>query len=144
MLNLEQQVCSIELANKLKELGVKQESLFYWVCINFEAFSISTEEEFSTINENKLISGGCECCTCDDYIKEKYSAFTVAELGELLPYNCISIKIDRKSYKDKKDFYYCYLKELGISNETQFDYKESDARAKMLIYLIENGYIKND
>jgi hypothetical protein len=30
-MKLEQQVCSLQLANKLKELGVKQESLCFWV-----------------------------------------------------------------------------------------------------------------
>ena len=29
-MKLEQQVCNLELARKLKELGVKQESLFSW------------------------------------------------------------------------------------------------------------------
>ena len=29
-MKLEDQVVSLELAKKLKELGVKQESLFYW------------------------------------------------------------------------------------------------------------------
>ena len=33
-MKLEQQVCSLELAQKLKELGVKQESLFYWTYSN--------------------------------------------------------------------------------------------------------------
>ena len=31
MILLEQQVCSLELATKLKQLGIKQKSLFYWV-----------------------------------------------------------------------------------------------------------------
>jgi hypothetical protein len=29
-MELEKQVCNLELAQKLKKLGVKQESLFYW------------------------------------------------------------------------------------------------------------------
>jgi len=29
-MKLEDQVCSLELAKRLKELGVEQESLFYW------------------------------------------------------------------------------------------------------------------
>jgi hypothetical protein len=33
-MNLNQQVCSLELARKLKELGVKQESYFWWAIGN--------------------------------------------------------------------------------------------------------------
>ena len=38
-MKIESQVCSLELAKKLKELGVKQESLYYW-CENSEGASI--------------------------------------------------------------------------------------------------------
>ena len=31
MMPLEQQVCSYELAKRLEELGVRQESVFWWV-----------------------------------------------------------------------------------------------------------------
>ena len=34
-MKLEDQVCSLELAKKLKELGVKQDSLFYWNLYSF-------------------------------------------------------------------------------------------------------------
>ena len=30
-MNIEEQVCSLELSKRLKELGGKQESLFYWI-----------------------------------------------------------------------------------------------------------------
>ena len=30
-MKLQNQVCSLELSKKLKELGVKQESLWYWI-----------------------------------------------------------------------------------------------------------------
>jgi len=30
-MKLKDQICSLELARELKKLGVKQESLFYWV-----------------------------------------------------------------------------------------------------------------
>jgi len=29
-MNLDQQVCSLEIAKRLKELGLKQDSYFYW------------------------------------------------------------------------------------------------------------------
>jgi hypothetical protein len=67
-MKLEQQVVSLELAKKLKELGVKQESLFYW-------------------NRHKSeISWGLSQTNCSKISHwETISAFTVAELGELLP-----------------------------------------------------------
>lgn len=63
-MKLEQQVCSLELSKRLKELGVKQNSHFSW-------------EELFGKPEYRLdvtIHG-----------EHRVSAFTVAELGEMLP-----------------------------------------------------------
>ena len=96
-MNLESQVCSFELSKKLKELGIKQDSYFYyWSC------------------EDKN-------CDCSEKIQLKdgepenligYSAFTVAELGEIL------FSIGFKMYPPRKE------------NET-----EADTRAKLIIDL---------
>jgi hypothetical protein len=40
MISLEKQVCSLELAKRLKELGVKQESLFYWAKFNTDELKL--------------------------------------------------------------------------------------------------------
>lgn len=66
-MTLEQQVVSLELAKKLKELGVKQESLYYWNYSGGEA-----EREIWRIGSGKAPISGV-------------AAFTVAELDELLP-----------------------------------------------------------
>ena len=68
-MNLEDQVCSLELAQKLKELGFKQESLFYWVKLS-EKKSKLKKREWGLANEGEFLK---KC----DYI----SAYTVAELG---------------------------------------------------------------
>jgi len=72
-MKLEDQVCSLELAKRLKELGVKQESYFYWISDEDENFVVPT--------------GTYDWGDWPGYEKfePKYSAFTVAELGEMLP-----------------------------------------------------------
>lgn len=115
-MELKDQVCSLELAKKLKELGVKQESLFYWV--------------------NQVAMKGAETIWFPDDPKElkpykHYSAFTVAELGELLP--------KKTGYKKVNDL---WIARHSSDRNTHFDDKtEANARAKCLIHLIEKGVI---
>ena len=68
-MNVKDQVCSLKQAKRLKELGVKQESLFY----HFQ----QTEND-----DPDVIS-----CDIKDFFNHAifYSAFTVAELGNMLP-----------------------------------------------------------
>src|ERR1700689_4384174 len=70
-MKLESQVCSLELSKRLKELGFKQESLFYW-------YNTKGDERFYGIAYTK-----------GSKLKNTFSAFTVAELGEMLPRNII-------------------------------------------------------
>lgn len=120
-MKLEDQVVSLELAKKLKELGVKQDSLWFWTWAEW-----NKEVEWVLILEDKR--AGLK--------KETFSAFTVAELGEMLP-------------EGYRSYYYnghpsggnwmCNDGEiLGVADANT----EADARAKMLIYLIKEGIIK--
>lgn len=141
-MKLEKQVCSLELARKLRGLGVKQESLFDWVGNSvFPTDRIDFHLEYGDHNY-------------DIY----YAAFTVAELGEMLPeyeewmtagttdyppegdssgiqtyhWKCNGLwnsEISSDTFIDGFDFY-----EVGVFK----DKNEADARAKMLIYLLEN------
>src|SRR4051812_36893725 len=77
-MKLEQQVCSLELAKRLKELGVKQESLYYWNIRHIWIVLKAIGEPYITRKP-------------EDYA----SAFTVAELGEMLP---SEIEIEEVSY----------------------------------------------
>jgi hypothetical protein len=134
-MNLDQQVCALKYAKRLKELKVKQESIFCWLQgVNTEEYFIYPSTPFfPDINwrdKNKIPDHG-------------YSAFTVAELGELLPY-----KIKNKyilCHKDNEGFSISY-KDCNnhIHYFGQFDKSEADVRAKMLIFLLENRLIKND
>lgn len=122
-MKLEQQVVSLEIAKKLKDLGVEQKSLWYWV---YDEKDITHQV---IRNEEPFIS---------DY-QIKYSAFTVAELGELLPKDshydhCSTVKGYqwRVCAHDR-----AYRGELGRA----FADTEADSRAKMLIYLKEHKLI---
>jgi len=69
--SIERQVCSLELAKKLKKLEVKQDSLRYWI------YCPETKEW--VLAQRKWTKNW-----------KMYSAFTVAELGELLPFKIYS------------------------------------------------------
>lgn len=82
-MKLENQVCTLEQAKRLKELGICQESYFLH------------GEEAGHIVESWSVEG---------YEDEFYSVFTVAELGVML--NTYTGNI-RKS--DNADYWYAYL-----------------------------------
>lgn len=143
-MTLEQQVCSLDLAKKLKELGVKQESAFWWT-------------RPRDINDITALLEPSDTPTdwLEKFPLDKWSAFTVAELGEMLP-NVVG--------EDSKGLWIQMRKSNGLGNfkgghcveytnanieATQaviphpkvWDNTEADARAKMLVYLIENNLI---
>src|SRR5882757_3231220 len=82
-MNLESQVCSLELAKRLKELEVKQESLFYWAD---GSVVISINMDLLLTNEKVRSLFAVNNDYPDEDIYNLYSAFTCAELGEILPW----------------------------------------------------------
>ena len=125
-MEIEEEVCSSELAKELKELGVEQNSIFYWV----------RDRPMQGWESDRYI---LELVGITSYQREYgYSAFTVAELGEMLPEGYYSQK-ERGSWvcTDADNH-------LAVTNIYDCDniYTEADARAKMLIYLIENNLIE--
>jgi hypothetical protein len=125
-MKLEEQVCSLELAKRLKELGINQPSLFYWVNIKITK-NISCME---VLYNSSLFAENPD-------ITEIYNAFTVAELGEMLPQLISSMRLlfPNNWLCTPIDGEHC------LHFDSYAD-TEADARAKMLIYLIENGLIK--
>lgn len=126
-MKIEQQVVSLELAKKLKELGVKQVSLFYWVYVNHGGYW----EIDAGINDyhHFPLNDGTDC-----------SAFTVAELGEML--------YDLANKIDCGDSWYDLTGQterptigFGGYPEVVAD-TEADARAKMVICLLEDSLIQ--
>ena len=105
------------MAKELKELGVKQDSLWYWNRYITAKPYLSQGKQY----EDKFATDGT-------YIQYSVSAFTVAELGEMLPKYVTSEKDhEGKFFVRSEDAVYNTLENT-----------EANARAEMLIYLIEN------
>lgn len=154
-MKLEKQVCSLELAQKLAlafvNAGHKSpDSAFTWV--------ESTEKE----GEYKLESFHTQFYgVVHDYwamgteinVKHPmYPAFTVAELGERLPKEVTIKALSAKLFikpQNRDGWAICYIqnwsKAFTITDENLivFADTEADARAKMLIYLLENNLINH-
>lgn len=152
-MKLENQVVSLELSKKLKGLGVKQESCFYW---NLRSYFNHKEKAYVSHHPPYV----------SDESEEEYnrlgsrntpiaSAFTAAELGEMLPG-----MFEDKHYKDNRivwilnlekmddgTWYLCYEpytsnKRVHMAAIESLEKSEADCRAKMLIHLIEKGLVK--
>lgn len=124
-MKLKEQVCNLKLSKRLKELGVKQESLFEWVKVwdgKKWSWNLFQSEP--------------------DKVNEKASAFTVAELGEMLPpgYNS-GKKLDGKFYCRNDNWRAMMDFDHEAGSMLRDEKTEAKARAHMLIYLIEKGKI---
>ncbi|MBI3434426.1 MAG: hypothetical protein HY056_05020 [Proteobacteria bacterium] len=120
-MELEKQVCSLELAKRLKEVCVKQESAFSWTReLNATEFTVCSQHR-------------------NEYVSDRVSAFTVVELGEYLM-KCRDAMRNGPGFRlflDLNRFVVCGCDgEIDYSGEV-----EADARAKMLVYLLENKLI---
>lgn len=137
-MKLESQVVSLELAQKLKELGVKQESLYQHAEYRHGINQPNWEWRIT----DSLYEGDY------DHYRNECSAFTVAELGEMLPEEYPTDSDSQLtiwkfwSVKDKNAWWVRYNNDLLKKvYHTEYADTEADARAKMLIYLLENKLI---
>jgi len=134
-MKLEDQLTSLELSKKLKELGVEQKSVFYWQPKGLELGKWVVKESGWKNKPEGVYD---------------VSAFTVAELGEMLPHYLMERKdgrawdcaltITKIQGKPNVSWEVWYITKHSlpkINGKT-----EANARAKMLIYLIENKLIK--
>jgi hypothetical protein len=128
-MKLENQCVSLEIAKRLKELGCTQESLFYW-------HNVDVMPSIICKHWHPERSG-------DFWI----SAYTVAELGEILPgqfrkYNQ-QIQLYREYFINHAKVGDVWLTDCvnEASNTSLKTFKcetEANARGRMLIYLLEN------
>lgn len=123
-MKLESQVVSLELAKKMKELGAPQESYFYW----------KTDED----SKSYIVNHNSRYMHSKGVIEA--NAYTVAELGEMLPESIYREKTASNrsfsSVKTSENKWYVEYYDLSFTEDT-----EADARAKMWIYLKENNLI---
>lgn len=128
-MTLENQVTSLEISKRLKELGVNQKSLFYWAKPNDD----KTGVEMNWVLRNAKYHYLAEIGRC-------YSAFTVAELGEMLP----NIVFEKRHpifhgsmiTRDYSGWVAQIEEGRWIHDET-----EANLRARLLIHLLENKLI---
>lgn len=118
-MELQKQVTSLELSKRLKELGVKQESICYW----------HHTRPFDSAPVSWMLKG---TSASEEYEGDLHiSAFTVAELGEMLPNGVLSGKTEQGVWT-------CWM---NISSGKEYADTEAEARGFMLAYLLENKLI---
>lgn len=135
------QVCKYDQAVKLEELGILQRSTFYWhqdlLRYHEEVNSWSDEETFGEMMDHygpkKCIEMGI------------FSAYTVAELGYMLPEYIVS-KMNSSRPAKIGQLFVCYMienhKRYPIPETELKEFRkstEAEARAAMLIWGIENN-----
>lgn len=139
-MKLENQVSSLELSKRLKALGVKQDGYFQW-CYGADVDPGNEEEAISKRWELDKHDGALGMFSLYD----SCSAFTCSELGEMLPNDFLS-------GRDGNEFVCCFNQNEERDVDQKFedcfldtweDDREVNARAKMLIHLIESGLVKN-
>ena len=141
MIPLEKQVTCRELSQKLKELGIKQNSVWYWIITSTTNYHLS------------LVDGDKRLLPKDR--NDWYSAFTVSELGEILPspleveHEDVNAYYYLHSWKTMKSYVceYLFMTSGGEIQKYKTLYYQigdtmADAMATMLIYLIQHNIIK--
>jgi len=132
-MRIEDQICSLEHAKRLKELGVMQGSLHY----HMEKYGIVTKTRSGFVMLKSVQSGAPDLTKEDFATQEYYAAFTAAELGAALPNAINGVMMILENGEDIKYVSYPRIK-------TTFGITEAQARANMLIWLIDNKYIAVD
>ena len=125
-MKLQDQVCSLELSKKLKELGVNKESYWYW-----HKGELEDEDDLDDWAENHL-----------GVHENAIHAYTVAELGQMLPKEESIVTMIFTNSRCQMAILGYEWKDKSIGQSIEAD-TEADARAKMLIYLLENNLIEN-
>lgn len=117
-MDLINQVTNLELSKRLKALGVPQISYFVWY--------MNSKDKMVVGDHLDLLKFG------DKAEPETYSAYTSAELGEML-----GVYVTKLSYDTFQGLWRTSLGDGFIAEDT-----EADLRGLMLEYLLEQGLLK--
>lgn len=145
-MELSKQVISLSLAKRLKELGVKQESQHYWWKLKEHSGTSAPSENYV------MLSPEIDRRKVSDYTDrypdaEIYAAFTVAELGEMLPKNENVVSMFFPNGRMQTCMQGNVENDEGIATrwgaagQSIEGDTEAEARGLMLAYLIENKLI---
>ena len=120
-MNLEHQVTNKDLSKRLKELGVVQDS--HWIYFH----NMNVDEEILILDLGH-----------DKSVDEKYcSAFGVSELFDIIPSELMKSQLNFSYNWKGKNFTFVFQNKMSECSKTLVD-----ALAKMIIFFIEQGYIK--
>jgi hypothetical protein len=126
-MTLESQCCNLIQAKRLKELGVIGPSLFYHIyntvpTIGYEGIKLRED-----LNQKKRWGN-----PVDGGVIRYYAAYTVAELGVMLPRNYAS-----KLNQANQGVCFAQWEKGEVAN--RYGLTEAECRANMLIYLLESN-----
>lgn len=146
-MNISEQVCSLKQAKRLKELGVKQESLFSY--FGDEATRLmdnganpATVGAWLFIAQTKPVNNMQADHREDTETTNPISAaFTVSELGMMLSFEVESTKDGIDEAEGSIDGWACVYARGTDKNRLEFATTEAQARAAMLICLLEQNLI---
>ena len=162
-MNLKDEVCDLEYSKRLRELRVKGESAFQWVETP-NTYTIDSNL-VKTITSTKINLVFGKYATLEGYI-DIWQAFTVGQLFEMLPafidtkkdepFNNFYLHLVKRTASNIKYIlnYYCDTHEMkegvdpyfatSLIQQNIYDEKLANALAKILIILLEQGWIKNE
>lgn len=126
-MELEDQNVCVGLAREMKELGAPQDSVWYWTWAEW-----NDKVEWVLISQDERAR----------LKKESFSAYTVAELGEMLP---DSSHGEYVTIKDSGGMWLAWEIQKGLFDDGDCYIKaktQVDAYAKMVIHLLKEGIIE--
>lgn len=149
ILLLQQQCAPLVLCRRLKELGAPQDSLHAWIWGAFKTVlsTDSADGAYSQITDMPDDYKGERVAIMDSYMRDDghdgyCAAYTVAELGAML--NDANVRWDSGSHgwvraEPARPWSGFFLEAGGLTRSSG---SEAEARASLLIALIEGGIVK--
>jgi len=139
-MELKNQVCTLEQSEKLQELGIECASIFVhhsWLDEDVNKWQSRVMLQSEPLHEDMKYA----------LADGRLPAFTVAELGVMLPSEWLN-PLDQHDTKTE-NIIGCWKTPKGMfryrmdedDNECSKPMNEAQARAAMLIYLLENNYV---